>query len=292
MPNFEEPGNYVRANFERDDRLAIVLINRASGRVAQEIRTAEKIASPGYQAHLRAANAGGSCVFVSMNALNADAAGRTKADVAEIRHVYLDFDEGGWQAVQRVLDADQVPRPHHVLETSPGKHQVIWRVEGFKKEQAEGVQRGMAANFGSDPAASDCSRVLRLPGFRNCKYADAHYIRDVPAQQPNERLYSPDDFPRYDLARLTLQDRAERRPRAVNGHSQSERDFGYAMRQLARGTPVDVIKAEIEAFRQDKPNPRYYAGRTVDRAYAKHLSKPSPMAEASATAREPDGLAR
>jgi hypothetical protein len=53
------------------------------------------------------------------------------------------------------------------------------------------------------------------------------------------------------------------------GHlSQSERDWAYAKRALARGVPPSQIVADIARFRQDKPNPRYYAERTAARAAA------------------------
>ncbi len=57
MPDFDAPGRYLRANYEREDWLAVVLIYRNPATLKQEFATAEKIASPQYQAHLRAANA-------------------------------------------------------------------------------------------------------------------------------------------------------------------------------------------------------------------------------------------
>lgn len=39
------------------------------------------------------------------------------------------------------------------MNTSQDKWQVLWRVEGFEKSQAEELQRGMVREFGADPAA-------------------------------------------------------------------------------------------------------------------------------------------
>src|SRR3954447_1369516 len=98
MPDFEVPVRYLRENFDRDDRLAVVLIDRETERVKQKLATAEQIATPGFQAYLWAANANGRNVFISMNTMRPDATGRTKADVDVIRHLYLDVDFGGREA--------------------------------------------------------------------------------------------------------------------------------------------------------------------------------------------------
>ena len=200
MPNFDVPAQYLRANYERDDYLAVVLIYRKTGIPKHEFGTAERIAAPRYQAHLRAENAQGADIYLTVNALKAGAAGRTKADVETVRHVFLDLDGGGREAVDRIVEADGMPNPHHVLNTSPDKHQVIWSVEGFDRGQAEALVRGMAHQFGADQAVWDTARVLRMPGFRNWKYEQPHYVRDV-HERPGERIYRPDDFPAYEAER-------------------------------------------------------------------------------------------
>ena len=54
------------------------------------------------------------------------------------------------------------------------------------------------------------------------------------------------------------------------------------MRALERGESPSVIQARIEAYRQDKPNPHYYAERTVSRALAyRALSASHPAPESS-----------
>lgn len=259
MPDFDLPSRYLRENFAREDRLAVVLIDRKSGEVRQRFATAEKIGSPQFQAHLRAANAGGSDIYISMNTVAPEAMGRTKADIETIRHIYLDVDVGGREAVAKILNAEGVPNPHHILNTSPDKYQVVWSVDGFEKQAAENTLRGMAAQYGADPAVTDCSRVLRLPGFRNCKYERPHYVKDV-YQNPGERIYGPGDFPAYDVERRAVILNQPRESFGGNGQpSQSERDWSYALRALERGESPGVIEAKIEQFRQDKPNPRYYA---------------------------------
>jgi hypothetical protein len=160
--------DYIRANFRPQDRLAIVLIQKSSGTVTQRISTAERIASDHVQAWLRQVNSEKKTdVYISMNSLRPDSHGRTKADVSEIRHVYLDVDKDGRSVVQEIRDRTDMPTPNHIIESSPDKYQMIWRVEQFEKDQAEALMRGMVRELGADPAATDCSRVMRVPGFDN-----------------------------------------------------------------------------------------------------------------------------
>ena len=56
---------------------------------------------------------------------------RDKADVAEIRHVYLDFDENGTAAAGAVLNRTDLPTPNFLVNTSKDKWQVVWRVTAF-----------------------------------------------------------------------------------------------------------------------------------------------------------------
>ncbi len=283
MNRSQTPVKYLQDNFEEQDRLAIVLIDRDTGSVQQKLMRAAAIASERFQAYLRAMNAGGKDVYISMNTLNAQAQGRTKSDVDQIRHIYLDIDTGGREALDRVLMSPGVPDPHHVLNTSPEKFQVIWRVKDFEKEQAENLLRGMAAAHEADPAATDCSRVLRIPGFRNCKYEKPHYVTDVHKSERTGFNYGPQDFPRYPET-----NRSTTFPNVPvanqlgkgSGGSQSEKDFAYVRRALERGeSPSDLI-AQVAQFRSDKPNPHYYAVRTVERALHAHLGKGGQLRQA------------
>ena len=142
---------YLRENFRPADRLAVVLVHKRTGGVLQRLASAERIAAPDFLAWLRHKNAGQNEVYISMNALHQDAHGRTKTDVEAIRHVYLDFDDHGTEAVERLLKRPDLPRPNYVLSSSPGKWQVVWKVEGFGKEQAEELQRGLSRENGGRP---------------------------------------------------------------------------------------------------------------------------------------------
>jgi hypothetical protein len=238
MTDRDSAADYIRDNFHPADRLAVVLLNKRIDSVIQRLAAADKIAAPDFQAWLRYRNARHDDVYISMNALACGAKGRTKADIAAIRHIYLDFDENGTEAMEALLKREDLPRPNYLVNTSPDKWQVVWKVEGFGKHQAEELQRNLVRESGADPAATDCARVLRLPDFYNHKYTKPHLIR---AEALAVETYRPDRFPNFPAderatRRLSAPGGPASRRRASPGKSsQSERDWAYAKRALARG---------------------------------------------------------
>ncbi len=44
-------------------------------------------------------------------------------------------------------------------------------------DEAEALLHAMAREFGGDPAATDATRVLRLPTFANKKYETDFYVK-------------------------------------------------------------------------------------------------------------------
>src|SRR5579864_4821796 len=261
---------FILDNFELEDRLAIVLIDRRSGLVTQRIASANNIASQEFQVWLKNENHSGRDVFVSMNALADDARTRTRGDVATIRHLYLDFDENGTRAVQHLQARDDIPKPNYLVNTSPDHWQVSWKVQGFGKEQAETTMRELVREFGADPAATDCARVMRVPGFVNHKRHPTHLVR---AERLSAAVYTPDHFPRP-----VQEDRRPATPegeiRSAGGRklrpghlSQSELDWAYAKRALSRGDSPESVVAAIANYRRgDKSDPEYYARLTVGKA--------------------------
>ena len=258
---------YIERNYEPSDRLAIVVRNRLTGETTQRLASAEKIASPDFQAWLRHKNARGADIYISQNAFRSEARTRSKTDVDKIRHVYLDLDKNGEDALTKIGDSLLVPEPSFVISTSPQKYQVIWKVADMDPNAAETLQKAMVAEFGGDPAATDSSRVLRLPGFQNKKYQ-----RDYPveAYAGCDQTYSLPDF------RIPADDRqSESRPldetknhgRKSAEITQSERDWAYVKQQLSRGEPPERLVEALTHFRQDKSSPDYYARQTVSRAY-------------------------
>lgn len=215
--------DFILDNFERDDRLAVVLINRRSDIVMQRIASANHIASQEFQVWLRSQNRSGRDVFVSMNAFADDARGGTRQDVATIRHLYLDFDENGTRAVQHLQGRDDIPKPNYVVNTSPDHWQVSWKVQGFGKEQAEATMRELVREFGADPAPTDCARVMRVPGFVNHKRHPTHLVR---AERLSVAVMPPSNS--RDLSRTIAALRCSK----VNLVQAADGRFGYLSTQL------------------------------------------------------------
>lgn len=265
-PETLSTSDYILQNFETLDRIAILVRSRSSGETLQRITTAKNAASEEFQEWLRYKNVA-SDVYVSMNTLKLDAQGRTKDDIETIRHLYLDIDHNGSLALETVENSALVPRPNYVLETSPEKYQVVWKVEGIAQDEAEALQRAMVREFGGDPAATDSTRVLRLPNFVNRKYETEHIVS---AQLGATQTYHVEDFR---LRTDAHEDQREYRPyqsgpRTPRGElSQSERDWAFAKRALARGDDPEEVIRRIADYRADEKHPNY-ARYTVEKAQA------------------------
>jgi RepB DNA-primase from phage plasmid len=281
---------YILDNFENTDRIAVLVLNRQFGETIQRITSAQKAASPEFQAWLRYKNASGSDIYIGMNPLKKDAATRTKEDIESIKHVYLDVDHGGSEALKAIENSSVVPKPNYVLNSSPEKHQVVWKVEGMDLEEAEGLLHAMAREFGGDPAATDATRVLRVPGFANKKYETNFYVE---ARRESTETYHLRDFKLHidsqDSPRHSYDKRAKPESAPRTNLSQSEHDWAFAKRALARGDePEDVIQKIAQYRSTDKANPEYYARHTVEKAQADSNHKSSQKAAAVPQTEETD----
>ena len=271
MPDSLSASDYILDNFEPSDRIAVLLRNRSSGEVVQRIASAEKIAARDFQEWLIERNQAGFDIYIGMNTLKDGACSRTKRDIHEIRHVYLDFDYRGPEALKAIHNSDDIPKPNFVLDTSPGKHQVVWKIEDATPQDAEDLQQRMAHEFGADIAATDASRVLRLPGFANKKYSAECLVR---ATKHSDQTYKLRDFKLASgpiKSARTPEQKLASSSDSPESLSQSERDWAYAKRALTRGDNPEEIIRRIADYRADeKHDPEYYARHTVEKAQA-HL---------------------
>jgi len=258
---------YVLALHAPEDQIAVLLRNRSRSQTLQRIMSAETVANPEFQEWLKRENRAGSDVFMGMNPLKEGATSRSKENIREIRHVYLDLDEDAPASLARVHESPDVPAPNFVLDTSRQKHQVIWKIEGVDLEQAETLLRSLASEFGGDTAATDATRVLRVPGFTNRKYEDEFWVQ---AHHESDRIHSLRDFAvREGAAGFSRDYEPARSPRQMPaGHkSQSEADWAYARRALSRGDdPQEIIRRIADYRADDKHDPLYYARLTVIKA--------------------------
>ena len=260
---------YILALHAPEDQIAVLLRNRSRSQTLQRITSAETVVNPDFQRWLKSENRSGSDVFVGMNPLKEGATSRSKENIREVQHVYLDLDEDAPASLARVRESSNVPPPNFVLDTSHAKHQVVWKIDGVDLEQAEVLLRSLASEFGGDSAATDASRVLRVPGFVNRKYSGEPEFT-VRAHHESDRIYSLRDFSvREGSAALSRDYEPVRSPRQLPpGHkSQSEADWAYARRSLARGDdPQEIIRRIADYRADDKHDPLYYARLTVIKA--------------------------
>jgi hypothetical protein len=261
---------YVYALHQPGDYAAVLIRNRIRPQTTQRILPAEAIASAAFQAWLLEQNLSGADIFIGMNPVREGSRSRTKEQIREVRHAYLDLDEEAGASLQAIRTSGDVPPPNFVLDTSSGKHQVVWRVEALDTNQAETLLRALASQYGGDPAATDVSRLLRLPGFTNRKYNDAFVVRvhhETDAVYHLQNFHVLEDSPESTRHIGDSQTSSRRIPA---GHrSQSEADWAYAKRALARGDDPEVVIHRIADFRsEDKSDPVYYARLTVTKARA------------------------
>lgn len=75
-----------------------------------------------------------------------------------------------WADADGPVPAD-APEPTAVVESSPGRAHLFWRLKRpLSPTAAEGLNRRLALSLGADPSGWDLSQLLRPPGTRNLKY--------------------------------------------------------------------------------------------------------------------------
>src|SRR5208337_3252368 len=167
----------------------------------------------------------------------------------------------------------------YVLNTSPDKFQVVWKVEGMAMEEAEALNQAMVREFDGDPAATDSARVLRLPGFANKKYGADFYVQ---ARAESTQTYHLRDFKlqidSQDAPRHQHEEAARKQSAPSSTLSQSEHDWAYAKRALARGDDAEEVIRRIADYRvNDKHDSVYYARHTVNKARAELQHQNAPV---------------
>ena len=274
---------YVSELFGPSENVAILVRNRNTGVTIQRIAKAETISSHQFQSWLAGQNLAGSDIFVGMNPIKDGAYSRTRDNIKDISHVYLDLDRNGDKSLEEIRTSFDVPAPNFVIHTSPGKHQVVWNVAEVSQDQAESLLHSLANQFDGDLAATDTTRVLRLPGFANRKLTDEFTVQ---VRQETNAVYTLRDFAIHDesleQSRYRVQGQQGKRTLPPDHKSQSEDDWAFAKRALARGDDPESVIQRIADYRmQDKFDPDYYARRTVAKALAELKLQASPDAQSS-----------
>src|ERR1700685_426999 len=259
--------DFLTRCFSSAETIALHLRHEVPSVTTQRIVQLETALAPRYLAWLAPEHAACANVYVAANPLRSDSRKRTKECIVAVRHLYLDLDTDGEARLTSLRPSDAVPPPNAILSTSLGKYQILWRVDGFTLEQQESALKLLAITFGGDPACTDCNRVLRLPGFLNCKY-DPPY--PVTVQYRSDLTWNPGDF-RLDAPAVNpmLLSHAVPPRQHPDKDSNSERDWAWVLHELAHGNDPAKLTRSLASRRADKPRPLYYAQRTVDVASAR-----------------------
>jgi hypothetical protein len=120
---------YVCALHQPGDYAAVLVRNRIRPQTTQRILPAETIASAPFQSWLREQNQSGADIFIGMNPVREGSRSRTKEQVREIRHTYLDLDEeaglpfrrSALPATYRFQILFSIPRPENIKSYGASK---------------------------------------------------------------------------------------------------------------------------------------------------------------------------
>jgi hypothetical protein len=253
--------------FGPEETIAILLRREEPAKIVQRIVKVEQATAIGYMRWLAHENANGVNVYVAANPLRSGSRKRTKESIAQVRHLYLDIDCDGDARLAALRTSNSIPKASAIISTSPGKYQILWRVEGFNLECQELTLKQLAISFGGDVACTDCNRVIRVPGFHNTKYTPSH---PVTVEYVTRSISTPEDFLLIDGSSVAvLPPRGVARALTGKKHSHSEQDWAWVLSELANGKDAALLTHTLADRRADKPNPLYYAQRTVDLASAR-----------------------
>jgi hypothetical protein len=227
-------------------------------------------------------------VFVLINRQETAGTNRKAENICEARGYLLDLDTGGEKAL-RLARAMKV-KPHLTIESSPGRYQCVYLVEGtpmfgpeFKAYKDCG--QGLAEMFGGDPTVAEPARVMRLPGLYHRKRgAVMVQLIDVAEHAPYEfGRFKQFAHPFEREIRLEAE-RARKAPAPVRTHAQPT---GEGRKWTARGTGeggrnLYVYNVSVAAA-IDTSDPTVVMDRALQAAAA--CSPPLPEDEAKAAAR-------
>jgi hypothetical protein len=176
-----------------DEWVAVFLKSYENGRIAQRVAPVSVVMSPPFQAWLARENKAALNVYVSVNVIFPLRVSRRRSAIGAIRHVFLDADHDGPRVLAAIAARGDLPPLSYVLHSSPNRVHLFWRVAGFTVEHVEALQKQLARELDTDPAATSSSQTTRLPGFLNQKRTPA--CRVTMDYCCLESVYTPGDFP-------------------------------------------------------------------------------------------------
>ena len=108
---------------------------------------------------------------VCVTANRTDGHGRKTENIAGIRCVFADWDDG--------LPVRLPLEPTVIVETSPGRAQAWWLIalgDPMELTTFASIMYRLVADYGADPQAKDAARILRIPGFLHQKNPEEPFL--------------------------------------------------------------------------------------------------------------------
>ena len=183
-------------------------------------------------------------LYFCVSTLQPNVRRRSKSTVSELNCLFVDLDfkdvEEPPDDVRGVMANKLMCPPAFVINSGHGLH-LYWpfreAIAATSETMADVEQllQRLADLLGADPAATDCSRLLRLPGTHNTKNGEQIEVT-IEVSRPDLR-YELDDL--RDWLELAPQPLLRRRERAGNGQSPDDPFLATARRQGFK-PPVDV----------------------------------------------------
>jgi len=256
----------------RDAQVALCFIS-PDNQVQHRFTTPQSISK--FLSYARFRNAHGWNIYITPSILRDGVCNRRKESFLDRQSIiYLDCDKSSCLDQIR----SRYPFPTLVVKTSQGRYQAYWRLaESVSVQEQENLMRLMAIDVGADRAATDVSRVLRLPSFWNRKPDRKPCTVDVVFERNHavsyksllssvsEGLRSEIVLP-YQIHTQGSSQRVLAKSVNSNGLSKSEKDWYRTNYWITSGECIEVIIDRLIASAQRKQDPRYYALLTVKNA--------------------------
>ena len=190
----EAPLQFLRTAYEPDDWVAVFLKSYETGLAAQRVGPLSLVGHPRFQAWLRAKQATEHAnVYISVNPVKPGQRSRRRSAIRAVRHLFLEADHDAAGVLAAVGSRADLPAISYVLHSSPNRAHLFWRVNSFTVDHGEALQKDLARELGTDPAATPCTQTTRWVGFVNHKYRTGHLV--TIEYRCTERTYTPADFP-------------------------------------------------------------------------------------------------
>jgi hypothetical protein len=229
---------YIGTLFASDDLICIMTLRKGE-KPKHIFATIEDATSTKFMNALRKQNEAGYDIYICMNPLIAKR--RVKENVDTTRTLYIDIDKNGVAALNKISQSTLVPKPHFILQSSPNKFYVIWMVDGIQPADQERLLAALIQEFDGDPAASDCTRVLRLPGFMNHKY-DTKPVVEIIESNFDGTSYTAADF-KVKIAPFKI---AEKTPAVIKEGDRNKRLASLAGKLRHDGFNEDEILSALQ----------------------------------------------